>query len=216
MLSEYKVIIKDATGNVLIPVATAWNKLTYTRAVNTPGTLEMTFMDLTPDSAQQIGLMDTYGRMKPWGRVEVMRSINGGPMFLDWDTCYFITNIARDGDNKGNFNFTIKGQDTISLLAHQTTTPDATSAKVVKAAVANDDMLKTVFTEQFGAGSLTDWSAWMASAPNLGAAQSIAQKFPNTNVLTAMQKIAQASTAAGTYLAFDIFADGSNSFQFRT
>jgi len=214
--SDYVVILKDAVGNVLCPKVDTYTNLTYSRAVNSVGQLTMTFIDKTPDTAQE-GQISLFEKAFIDGRIEIMRSVQGGAHFLDWDTVYRIRKIERDLNAQSQMTFTVTAEDTIGLLNRETTSADATDATVNKTAVPADDMLKTIFGEQFGAGSaLTNWSSLITTAPNLSAAQSIAQKFSNQVVLSAMQKIAQASTVAGTYLAFDIFADQTGAMQFRT
>jgi len=125
--------------------------------------------------------------------------------------------VRRSLDEAGHKTFIVTGFDTMHLLKRRYNLWAATNAKAIAAAVDADNLLKDIFDNNLGAtaGTGRDLSSLITTQIDLSAGPHITKDYPWANVLTTMQEIAQASTTAGTYLAFDIIATGS-SFEFRT
>lgn len=228
--NQYQIVLKDANGVKLSLSVDAFSSVEYTRSVNTPGACKLLIAD-----KDVINDVNNWTQWKIDGRVEFWKSLNGGPMYLDGDTVYFIRKPERDLNADMTKSMAFSGHDTIGLLNRRTTVPDKAKLKAyynVTTLKEADDVLKDIWTNYFGSnadvvataaygnspagtGVGFDISALITSQDPLTQAQQITKKFPNANVLQVMQEIAQNSTQLGTYLAFDIVTDG-DAFEFRT
>jgi hypothetical protein len=210
----YQIELCDSSGVQLIPRLDHYVSFVCSREKNNVGACKLVMPDQTTEQAAHSTTNVSWDKFKIDGIIRLMCSTNGGPMKAADETVYFIRKRERDLNAQGQtMTMTISGEDTITLLNRQTSTDAPDSTSVDKAAAAADDMLKGIFYQQFGVG--LGWSSRVSIAPNLSLGASLPKKFPNTIILRAMQEIAQASTQAGTYLAFDMYSDGS-SIQFRT
>jgi hypothetical protein len=209
--NQYDIRLKDAVGNVLCPKIDNYVSFEYTKSVNNVGACNLVMSD-----SDIIKTVNSWDKFKTDGRIEVWRSINGAPLYLDG--LYFIRKFSRDLSERGEQTMTFVGEDCISLLKRRTTNVKPKNATVnIKVADYADDVIKDLFKNYLGAsaGAGFDLSAYITQQVDQSAAQTITKQFPASNVLQVMQEIAQSSTELGTYLAFDIVADG-NTMEFRT
>lgn len=210
MAANYQIWITDPFGTRLA-VVPDFISVEYTRTVNAVGTLTMT-------------LPTGYARfVVPENRVEVWRSVSGGPLYLDLETAWFIRRPGVSLQDDGQLVLTLTAFDGNHLLKRRVVPYYAGSSQAAKTAAA-DDMMKTIVSENV-ASTASDYagstsrglsSTLFTIQANLTAGPSITKTFPWRNVLTVLQEIADASATAGTYLAFDTVYNGAGQYEFRT
>jgi hypothetical protein len=210
--NNYYLILKDGSGNVLAIIPDFFS-LEYTRIVNNVGQLDLM-------------LAVSYAYLfQPYYTLEIWRSAGGGvtSMYLDTDTIWIITSIALSLDDNGQLVLHIVAQDANRILDRRWVAYYANAAQASKTGVAGD-LMKAVVTENVSS-TASDYAAsttrglpatLFSVAANLGDGASISMSFSWRKVLSVLQDFAAASTTAGTYMAFDIYADGFNHLQFRT
>ena len=212
-LTEYQVLLKDPTGT-LLGVVDNFNSLVYSRAVNNVGTLTLT-MPFKSDVGYSA---PEYARFMIEGRIEVQRSIQGGQLRTDGETFYLIRRRRRIL-NDGQYLFEITAMDTMEILKRRYITPDPNAVAAKITAVAADDALKTIFTNNFLTGTGRDLTAAGVSVQaNFTAAPVQTKQFQGRQVLTVMQEICASAAASASnpiYLAFDLVWTG-NGLEFRT
>lgn len=213
--NEYQIVLKDPNGTTLAYLDN-FAALEITRSVNGIGALSILMPNL------DYGTANTYDKFLTDGRIEVWRSVAGGPMALHGDTCYFIRYKRPRLEADGSYSFLIRGEDAVSLLGRRYNLWYANDANSKFSSTAYDNALKAIFAANFGASSGTgpsgtgrDWSAYMSAQTNLTAAPTGSKEYAWRNVLTIMQEVALASAEAGTYLAFDLIWTGT-AFEYRT
>jgi hypothetical protein len=224
--AEYRIVLKDAMGNVMNPKLDAFSNIRYTRSVNNVGACTL----IMGDNAL-IKDVNSWENFKVDGRVEIHKSVNGGAPFLDGETVYLIRKLERDLNENGQMTMKFTGEDMVGLLKRRiSATKDKGKYAVISTATAADDALKTIWANYFGANADVVGVALYGATLGVGFrldslitqqasitphAPTITKDFKNRTILQVMQEIAQTTTTAGTYLAFDIICDGST-MEFRT
>jgi hypothetical protein len=209
----YQIVLKDANGVQLCPKIDNYVSLEYTRSANNIGACKLVMSD-----SDIIKTVNSWDKFKIDGRLEIWKSLNGGPMYLDGESFYLIRKVERNLSAQGEQTMTFTGQDTVSLLGRRTTNVNPLNATVnITVADYADDVLKDLFKNYLGssAGAGFDLSAYIAQQIDLSHAAQITKQFNGRSVLQTMQEICQASANLGIYLAFDIVSDGS-AMEFRT
>ena len=175
--------------------------LSYTRAVNTVGSLTLTL----PPSAPLAFLQRD-------GRILVYRSLPGVPPALDMEAVWLIVGITRQLEESGEQVIVVKAVDAVDLLRRRIVAYAAGGSETVKTGNA-DDFIKQVVRENLGSGA-TDATRRLPTslfgvANNTSQAPSISKAFSRRNVLDVCRELADSSTQAGTYLAFDVVWSGA-------
>lgn len=211
MTANYEIHIADAFGNKLAIIRdftdNSGASLDMLRTVNNFGALSFT-----------VSANYSTDLFKKDGRVFVYRSINGASPYLEGETVYFIRRVARFLDEQGRSFLKIRALDANHLLNRRIVAYAAGTSQASKADFA-DDMMKDLIRENLGSSATDtnrDWSSYITVQADVGAAQNITKSFSRRNVLTVLQELAQASTIAGTYLAFDMIATSESTLEFRT
>jgi hypothetical protein len=206
MTTEYELTLYDPRGTAITKQLTAFSSLEYTRKINEVGSLVLKLPSQFP--------LWWFGRDY---RIEVWRSIDGRPAYLDGDTQWLIRkiNISREG---GDRVLNVTAYDLNHLLKRRIVAYDAKSVYADKSDYA-DDMMKEIFSENFGIGcidALRDWSEWISIQPDFGLAMPIEKEFARRTVFNIFQEMAEYSYQNGIYLAFDIVRLTSSMVEFRT
>lgn len=207
MATQYEIRLYSAAG-LLQAIIENFAKLSYALAVNTVGSLTLTIDDRY------------YRYMERDARIEVYRTYTGGRPYLEGPTVWFVRYFERDLDADGNPSLTITAYDAKYLLTGRHVMYAAGSSQAKKTA-ALDDMMKAIVRENLGssASGKRNISSLLAIQGNLTLAPSITASFAYKPVLDTLQTLAQLSFTNGTYLAFDIVANGpapNNALEFRT
>ncbi len=214
--SRYVVLLSDPLGNrQAVPLD--YSRLAVAWAANSVSALTLT-------------LPGGYDRSlfgADW-LLEVWRTAPGGGSSLLFDKVWFIRRPRLQVKATvvswsltaycPNFIFGAPGSDAGRSVAYNPVT--AYTNKLDSA----DDVMKAIVREN--AGSLAtdtarDLSAYLTVQADLGAGASVRKEFARRNVLRVLQELAQASTTAGTYCAFDTIcttppSQGSFALEFRT
>lgn len=211
--NNYYVVLKDVNGNALAIIPDFFS-LEYTRIVNNVGQLDLR-------------LAVSYTSLfQPYYTLEVWRSAGGGvtSMYLDTETIWIITSIQLALDENGQLILHTVAQDANRLLDRRIVAYYASTAQTSKTGIAGD-IMKEVVTENISStandytttATTRGLSATLFSvAANQADGASISMSFSWRKVLSVLQDFAAASTTAGIYMAFDIYADGYNHLEFRT
>lgn len=175
--------------------------LAYARAVNQIGAMTLVLPPSVPLSFLQRD-----------GRILVYRSVPGGTPRLDMDAVWLIAAIKRALNERGEQVTVVRAVDAVDLLRRRIVAYAAGSAQAYRTAVV-DNFLKAVVRENLGT-SATDAARRLDSAlftvsADIGQGPSISKGYSRRNVLTVCQELADASTQAGTYLAFDVVWNGA-------
>lgn len=216
--TTYYLVVNDPFGERL-GLVTDYESFDVTRSVNNLGTLVFTV-------PQENYSDDTFPID---GLVELWRApLNGAPsLFLE--TLWFIREVFKDFRG-GRRIWRITCYDLLYLLGD----PDGQRGRIIAYNAGNaftdkvdfaDDMAKTLIRENLGtlaADTDRDLSAYLSVAADAGLGALMRKSDMSRRlVLPVLQEIAEASAAAGSYLAFDIVcvtppSQGTVSLEFRT
>lgn len=211
MANSYQIRAADLFGveHAIIsdhgPGAFAALDLAY--AVNAVGALTLT-LDATRYS-YRLFPRDT--------RLIVERSIDGASPYAEGQRAWLVRRVKRVISQEGTQQLVITAVDGPHLLQRRIVAYNAGTANTKKTGPA-DDVCKDVVRENFV--SATDATRNLAATlfavqADLTQGANITKTFTRRLVLTVLQELAEASTTAGTYLAFDVVWTGSL-FEFRT
>lgn len=203
MSADYILYLSDPLGNRLT-VIDQFLRLEYTLSVNAVSSLTLTL----PDSFDMSLIRED-------SRLEINRSINGATPYLEGGQHWFIRKPSRMFST-ATIN-TITAVGAADLLRRRIIAYPAGTAYTSKTAEA-DNVMKALVRENLG--DLVDANRDYTDNINISAyltvqndasiaAPTIAIACTRDNLLSTLQKIANASTQAGTYLAFDIVWNGS-------
>lgn len=213
----YQLRIYNVFG-VLKAIIEDFESLEYARKVNEVGFIRFTL----PDKYRNL--------LQPENRVEVWRSVGGGPLYLEGETIWFLRKPVWSFSSDSKYTYSAEGFDAVTLLKRRVVIYYADSAQAKKTAAA-DDMMKAIMRENFGSLSVNrltggsdaasqarDISAsYLSTQADVTLAPSITLGFAYREVLGILQDIAAASATGGTYLAFDVVATGGTPpLEFRT
>lgn len=212
MGAQYQIILKDTNANTLaIPQDIFY--LEYARRINEIGVLTLRL----PVNYGGSILID--------GQIEIWRQVDSGPLYLEGETRWFIRKISYHLEENGQEYIEVYAEDANTLLQRRQCAFYATDAHVTKAAVAADDLCKTIVSDNMG-NAAADYAgaaaarqlttALFAIQVNLTQGALVTKNFAWRPMLPVLQEIAQTSTQAGTYLAFDVVAIAGGTFEFRT
>jgi hypothetical protein len=206
MSTEYEITLLDPRGNAITKQLTAFTQLEYSEKINEVGSMTLINPSQFP--------LWWFGRDY---RLEIWRSIDGRPAYLEGDTQWLIRkiNIARDG---GQRVLKVTAYDLKHLLKRRIVAYNTKSVYADKSDYA-DDMMKEIFSENFGLGcidALRDWSEWISIQTDFGLAMPVAKEFARRTVLGIFQELAEYSYENGIYLAFDIVRLTTSNMEFRT
>ena len=155
------------------------------------------------------------------GRIGVWRSINGAPPYLDNGAIYQIRYL-----DYGPTSIFVRAYHATNLLDRRIIAYAAGSTYTTKAATAADNQIKAFVNENMLAGivgadrdgveTYADVSAYLTKQVNLGLGASVAKSAARRNLLDVCTDLAQASTTAGVYLTFEVFAPTESTLELRT
>ncbi len=208
-MATYSCYLDDAFGT---RIADASNFLTleYSRVVNAVSTLKLTLP----------GSFNTQYLINPDGRIEVWRKLDSGREYLDTNTIWLIKKIDQKIDASGLQSIVVEADTPLCILREPGRFVNyyAGQAQSTYASLPADDQIKQVARENIGtsASGARNISAYISVDPNLSLGASVAKSFAWRDCLKTMQEFANASTTAGTYIAFDIVADTPTTLTFRT
>lgn len=206
---SYSVYLDDPFGTRLAD-ASNFLSLTYSRVVNSVSTLKL----------ELPGDFNTQFIKNPDGRIEVWRKLDSGREYLDTDTVWLIKKVTQSVDAKGLQKITIEADTPLCILREpgRFVAYYAGASQSSYAAAPADDQIKQVARENIGvnAAAIRNISAYISVDPNLSLGASIAKSFAWRDCLKVMQEFADASTTAGTYIAFDIVANTPTNLTFST
>jgi len=212
MGASYQVVLKDPNA-VTLAIPQNIFYLEYARRVNEIGAMTLQI----PIAYDPYCLID--------GQIELYRQVDSGPLYLEGETRWFIRKISHKLDDNGQEYIEIYAEDAMTLLQRRITAFYAGSSQVLKTAVAADDLLKTIVSNNMGSAAADYLGAntarqlsttLFAIQANLTQAQLVSKDFAWRPMFPVLQEIAQASTQAGTYLCFDVVAIVAGTFEFRT
>lgn len=202
--------LADPYGNHLIEIAN-YEKLDYVLncAPGAIGVLEMTL-----PTGFDTSLLRRDGRIGAW------RSIDGRPAYLDNNAIFLISTLASS--SAGTF---VRAYHATQLMARRIVAYYAGSSYTDKTGTA-DNLIKAYWDENAGSSSevlirdgpilFTDWSALVSRQADLSLGISVDKAAARRNLLEVAKELAEASTAAGTYLTFEIMAPTESTLELRT
>lgn len=155
------------------------------------------------------------------GRIGVWRSINGRPPYLDNGAIFLIRYL-----DYGPQSIFVRAEHASSLLDRRIIAYSAGSTYTTKAAAPADDQIKAFMDQQMLAGivgadrdgveTYADVSAYLTKQANLGQGASVAKSGARRRLLDVCTDLANASTTAGVYLTFEIYAASETTLELRT
>ena len=210
-MTSYSCYLCDPFGNRLAD-ASGFTELEYSRVVNGIGKAKLTLP----------GNFPTQYIINPDGRLEIWRKLDSGREYLDTDVVWLIKKVTQKIESSGLQTIVIEADTPLCLLREpgRFVFAYAGSTGAAYAAAPADNQIKQIARESIGvsvAGNAArNVSAYVSIDPNLSLGASVAKSFAWREVLKVMQEFADASTTAGTYVAFDIVADTPTTLTFRT
>ena len=208
-MTSYSCFLGDSLGNRLAD-ASNFLLLEYSRVVNAVSTAKLTLP----------GNFPTQYIVNPDGRLEIWRKLDSGREYLDTDTIWLIKKVTQRIDASGLQTIVIEADTPLCILREPGRFVEyyAGTSQAVYASAPADDQIKEVARDNIGtdAAGARNISAYISIDPNLSLGASIPKSFALRDCLKVMQEFANASTTAGTYIAFDIVADTPTTLTFRT
>ena len=155
------------------------------------------------------------------GRIGVWRSINGRPPYLDNGAIYQIRYI-----DFGQSSIFVRAFHATNLLDRRIIAYDAGTTYTTKGPDFADDLIKEYMSQQMlsgivgadrdGVETYADVSAYLTKEADQGRGASLRYSGARRNLLDVATDLAQASTTAGTYLTFEVFAPTESTLELRT
>lgn len=208
-MATYSVYLDDMFGTRLAD-ASNFLFLEYSRVVNNWSTLTLVLP----------GDFPTQYIIVPDGRIEVWRKLDSRREYLDTDTVWLIKKVDQVLDAEGKQTIIIEADTPLCILREPGRFVNyvAGSAQAQYAAAPADNQIKQVARENIGTSATgnRNISSLISIDGNLSLGASVAKSFAWRDCLKVMQEFADASTTAGTYVAFDIVADTPSSLTLRT
>lgn len=214
MSEDYVVKVYNPNGQ-LLAIVKDFHRLEYGRAENVLGALELTLPG-------EVYPLDWFGR-------DTLLAVEYRGA-LELETLWFTRLVTRDKRGGGN-NTILTAYDALYLLGD----PDNNAGRIVPYDAADatytdltdfaDDMMKTIISQNLGAGALDadrDISALLDIAADTSLGPVVTKEFAKALVLPVLQELGDAAAEAGTRVLFDIVctrqpAAGTDVlFEFRT
>jgi hypothetical protein len=212
-LTEYSVWLRDPTGN-LLNVLDNFISFEYSHTVNSIGAFTLVLPDPDYPAVSKI-----WNNIFKNGQIWFWRSVQGGPLGIDAGSYYLTRRRRRILNANGERTIVLSGVDLNDIL-NRRIVAYASGSQQAKKVMAADDMLKSMFYDNFGTGAAVgrNLSTYITYAPNYSLAHSESAEFANKKLLKAMQDVAASAANDGTYLAFDIslVSGASAPLAFRT
>lgn len=219
MTTTYECRITDPTGQSLL--ATVSNfvdnpagggaALGYALNVGNVGALRLTLPATFDDS---LLLLD--------GRIGVWRSVNGRAPKLDGETVFFIRTWEYTEETTTVVSYSanhLLRRRIINYFAgtpYSSKTTPATAGNLIKA-IVNENMLSGISaSNRQGSEIQADISAYLTNQANLTDGQAVAIQCAWRNLEMVIRDLSDASTYAGTYMAYDIVAPTEDTLELRT
>ncbi|MCC7208334.1 MAG: hypothetical protein IT323_13585 [Anaerolineae bacterium] len=205
MATEYEIRVRDASGAQIASI-NRFTILEYTLVENDVGSLFLTRNEGLP-----------YEFFKTDVRLEVWRSIDGGPARLEGDTVWFVR--KPELQIRDNRMLYITAYDAKHLLKRRVVAYKAGTSQAQKSGAASN-LMKAIVRENLGS-TATDTArrlSFFQVAADNGAGYSTSKAFSYRQVMTVLQELARDSAANGSYLSFDVVrtGDAAGTLEFRT
>lgn len=214
MSGTYSINLADPYG-VKLGDASSFLSLKYTRVASDIGTATL----ILPYRVRG-RIFNTSLIRSPDGRLEIWRrQQDTSREVLVTDTTWLIKKVDYARDDSGQETIVIEADTPLSVLKEPGRIVNFVSTSVNSSVTDSlDDAIKFVARTNIGSSAVTsrDLSSYITIAPDLGLAPSGSKSFALRDCLKVMQELANASTQAGTYLAFDIVAPSPDTLEFRT
>lgn len=195
-----QITVYDPSGASILAAfgPRAWFRLDLARSVNHVGVL---VWQLPPDTPLSYFPRD--------GQIAVECRSGDGPLYLDGGTRWLIVKRRRVLESGGKSRLEITAMDGVDLLRRRIVAANSGSSQADKTGAA-DTLITTIISEQCGssASSVRQYANFTVNTAS-GSGASVSKAFSRRNVLLVCQEIAQSSTTAGTYIAFDVVWSGS-------
>lgn len=207
----YSCYLSDPYGQRLGD-ASSFVELSYSRVTNGVSTAVLTLP----------GTFNTDLIVAPDGRLEIWRRLDytTAREYLETETTWLIKKWDQVLDASGNTQIVIEADCPLCILREPGRIVNYAdgSAQAVKAATFADDQIKAFARENIGSSATAarDLSTYISIAANQSQASSVGKSAAWRDLLVTCQELANASTQAGVYLAFDIVAPTQNTLELRT
>lgn len=152
------------------------------------------------------------------GIIDVWRSINSGPFYLETETSWLVNRVRYATDDNGRDILELQAADALCIAPRRIIAYDAGSTYTSKLEIA-DDLMKDVMHENFGASAIDtarDISSRLAIAGDLSQGAIVGDDIAWKKMFDVLRAFADASMAAGTRVIFDVIRTGAATFEFRT
>lgn len=200
---QYEVWLLSPSGD-LLDVIDDWLHLTYSRALNNVGSLELGLDGGYPN----------FDFIKIDGRIVVWR--NGK---IDMETTWLIRRIIKTLDEDGTLEISIGAFSGNEILNRRIVAYDDGTSYADKISLAADNMMKQVVRENFSA-SATDTSrnvsTYFSVEADAGQGPTLSKRFAWNNVLDVTQDISLTTISTGSAVYFDVVAPTYSTLEFRT
>lgn len=201
----YYVLHKDFYGNIKQNI-TDWFTLEYAKNENDYGSM---YLDLDPTVDPSVFKIDD--------KLEIMRTIGGGPPILELGTQWLVRLARRKTDERGQRITHILAYDLTQILDRRIVAYAAQTSYTNKTGPI-DNIMKAIVRENFGSlatDANRNISTYFLVPSDISGAPSITDTFARQKVLALLQTLAQKSTNDGTYLSFDVLKSSETTFTFH-
>jgi hypothetical protein len=152
------------------------------------------------------------------GQIEVWRSVNGLPYYLEGETSWFINRVRHATDDTGQEVLELQAADATCLLGRRVVAYDNGSTYTSKLGFADDEIVD-ILTENYGVSAIDatrDLSTYLAIQAALSAGAIVGDDIGWKRVIDVLKNFADASDENGARIIYDIVSDGRGGFTFRT
>ncbi len=208
--SNYSVFITDPYGRRMYAVDN-WLALSYSRVVNEISPLTLILPDTFP-----INIFVRHARIEVW------RSIGGGPEYLETHTPWLVQKITFSRDANGARVFIVEAASANVILHSRLIAYNSTSAQAAKTDQA-DDMMKAIVRENLGS-TASDTARRISTTyfdvqGDQALGPSFSKNFARRYVDETLKEIADTSYQEDSTkpIYFDVVAPNSSAYlEFRT
>ena len=199
-MAGYQIYYRTPEGD-LLEIIQEFTKLEWARKENEIGAMSITMPRLLDKSV-----------LRPDARLEIWRTA-GGRTSLVGNTVWFLQDWAITSGY-----MELAAYDANWLLSGAIVAYDSGTTNAGCTSAAADDAMKAIVRGNLttDATSDRDISAWLSVDPDLTLAEESTKDYSRRQVIRVLQELAEESREKGTYLAFDIVYQDSDSLAFKT
>lgn len=152
------------------------------------------------------------------GRIDVRRSVNGLPYYLEGETTWLINRVHYATDDQGHDTLDIQASDALDMVRRRIVAYDNGSTYTAKLGFADDEIVD-IIDENLGASAIDtdrDLSAYLSTQAGLSAGAIVGDDIGWKKILDVLRNFSDSSDESGVRVIYDVVPLEDGTFEFRT